>query len=148
MLLLFTIDVPCACAIKDGFCAWAPLCISLFLGHEAARMQAEKAKAAVEGLDEVRYPSKEQLESGSHQEPSQRMGDYALIRSHRETGRVFSAIRDLGVEGGVVPGTEVCRRDNRVRNYDNLLGFSHCGATVQPWCSKEVLNQNLVLSCV
>lgn len=72
-------------------------------------MEAEKAKDPTEGLEAVLYPSEQDRESGSRGEPSQKMGDYALVMSHHETGRAYSAIKDLGVEGGVGPGAEVRR---------------------------------------
>lgn len=53
------------------------------------------------------YPSQVQLDSGEAEEPSQRIGDYALIRSEHETGRVFSSVKDLGAPGGVSVGQEV-----------------------------------------
>lgn len=41
------------------------------------------------------------------EEPSQRIGDYALHRSEHDTGRVFGSVKQLGVDGGMQPGQEV-----------------------------------------
>lgn len=70
-------------------------------------MESDKAKDPMEGLEYVMYPSKDQLLAGQAQEPEQRMGDYVMMKSQHETGRVFSPIADLGVEGGVAPGSQV-----------------------------------------
>ena len=51
------------------------------------------------------YPSKAQLEAGA-EEPA-KIGDYILHKSEHETGRVFSRIKDLGVDGGVSVGEQV-----------------------------------------
>lgn len=84
--------------------------ISLFspcFSLQLAMMEAEKARNPMEGLEPVSYPSKEQLLSGQAQEPEQRMGDYVINKSEVETGREFALIKDLGVEGGLPPNSEV-----------------------------------------
>lgn len=50
------------------------------------------------------------------EEPSQKIGDYALHRSEHDTGRVFSSVKHLGVDGGMQPGQEVgqCPLDHAV----------------------------------
>lgn len=78
-----------------------------FVFFKIAMMEAEKAKDPMEGLEPVWYPSKYQLASGEASEPEQKMGDYVLTKSEHETGRVLTAVRELGVERGVGPGSEV-----------------------------------------
>lgn len=84
-------------------------------------MEAEKGNDPLEGLERVTYPSKEQLQNGSHQEPSQKMGDYAVIRSESETGRVFTAVKDLGAKSDI--GAQVPVATVPVATVSNLVGF-------------------------
>ncbi|CAM9298818.1 unnamed protein product [Discosporangium mesarthrocarpum] len=74
-----------------------------------AKMAADAGADPLEalGLEKVVYPSKEALEAGNAHEPSQRMGDYAVLMSSAETGRVFTSVDQLGVEGGPGAGDEV-----------------------------------------
>ncbi|CAM9909829.1 unnamed protein product [Scytosiphon promiscuus] len=75
---------------------------------EQARLAAAaKDRELLKGLEPIVYPSRAQLNAGAAEEPSQKIGDYALIRSEHETGRVFSSVRDLGAPGGVPLGQEV-----------------------------------------
>lgn len=73
---------------------------------EQARLAAEARDNPLKDLEPVLYPSKAQLDAGA-EEPAQKIGDYVLHRSEHETGRVFSDVRELGVEGGVAVGDEV-----------------------------------------
>ncbi|CAM9750858.1 unnamed protein product [Ascophyllum nodosum] len=73
-------------------------------GAEQARVEAA-ARDALQDLPRVLYPSKAQLEAGA-EEPA-KIGDYILHKSEHETGRVFSRIKDLGVDGGVSVGEQV-----------------------------------------
>lgn len=75
---------------------------------EQARLAAAaKDRELLKGLEPIVYPSRAQLHAGGAREPSQRIGDYALIRSEHETGRVFSSVKELGAPGGVPAGQEV-----------------------------------------
>eukprot|EP00903_Cladosiphon_okamuranus_P012906 g12050.t1 len=74
---------------------------------EQARLAAEaRDQQLLKGLEPVLYPSKAMLEAGA-EEPSQMIGDYSLTRSEHETGRVFSSVKDLGLDGGAAVGEEV-----------------------------------------
>lgn len=74
---------------------------------------AAEARDPLKDLKPILYPSKAQLDAGVVGEPSQKIGDYAMHRSEHETGRVFSAVKDLGLgtadsNAGATVGDEVC----------------------------------------
>lgn len=75
--------------------------------EEARRAAAAKDLQVLQGLEPILYPSRAQLDAGLAEEPSQKIGDYSLICSEHETGRVYSSVKDLGVPGGVPAGQEV-----------------------------------------
>lgn len=97
--------------------------------------KAEQARLAAAGRDplqdipRVLYPSKEDLEAGV-EEPAQKVGDYILHRSHHDTGRRFSRVRELGIDGGVSIGEQV-----RAANFNSPSRIIEHSGECKDYCS-------------